>query len=589
MTGQIPHTFIEEVLARTDIVDIVGGRISLRKAGANFIARCPFHSEKTPSFSVSQTKQFYHCFGCGVSGDAIKFLTEHDGLHFTEAVEFLASRAGLTVPTEQKEGNTLRLEPLYAILEEAQKFYQQALRHHPSASRAHEYLKGRGLSGQIAKQFKLGFASREWEDLVKHLGTDPSRLEQLVLAGLAIKKDGRYYDRFRDRVLFPIRDRRGRVVGFGGRVLGSEGEPKYLNSPETPVFNKGNELYGLFEARSGHALTSLIVVEGYIDVVSLAQFGIKNAVATLGTSLTEKHIELLFKQVSELFFCFDGDKAGHAAALRALPHILPYMKEGRRVRFIVLPQNEDPDSYVRKEGAKAFYDLMERATPLSDFLFESLSVNLDLNHLDSRAQLISKAKPLIKLIPKGVFQQMIYDRLAELTGVESDVIQGQVRYRGDPRSQSIKNKKNISKGYRNLPPNPAARAIAMLLKNRELLSIVGDINEYKLSDLPNTSLLCAIIDILQIASNISIEDVRNRLSSEWVGHLSQSELKTITDSIPESGIEQEFLGALERLRERAQEQAMETLLRKAKQGVLSLEEKAHLKNLLEQREKNRVE
>ena len=589
MTGQIPHTFIEEVLARTDIVDIVGGRVSLRKAGANFIARCPFHSEKTPSFSVSQTKQFYHCFGCGASGDAIKFLTEHDGLHFTEAVELLASRAGLTVPTEQKEGATLNLNPLYALLEEAQLFYQTKLRHHPMAVRAHEYLKGRGLSGQIAKHFNLGFAPREWDALVNHLGTDPSRLEQLVLAGLAIKKEGRYYDRFRDRVLFPIRDRRGRVVGFGGRILGSEGEPKYLNSPETPVFNKGNELYGLFEARSGHTLTSLIVVEGYIDVVSLAQFDIKNAVATLGTSLTEKHVELLFKQVSELFFCFDGDKAGHTAAVRALPHILPYMKEGRRVRFIILPANEDPDSYVRKEGAKAFYDLMERATPLSDFLFDTLSVNLDLNHLDSRAQLISKAKPLIKLIPKGVFQQMIYDRLAELTGVESGFIQGQGRYKGNTRFPIQNNKKNFSKGYRNLPPNPAERAIAMLLKNRELLSLIGDKTEFDSSDLQNTPLLCGIIDLLQIASNISIEDVRNRLSSEWVGHLSPSELKSITDSIPESGIEQEFLGALQRLRENAQEKAMETLLRKAKQGVLSLDEKAHLKNLLQQREKNRVE
>jgi DNA primase len=587
MTGQIPQSFIEELLARTDIAEIIGGRISLRRAGANFIARCPFHQEKTPSFTVSTSKQFYHCFGCGVSGDAIQFLTEHDGLHFVEAVETLASRAGLTMPIDTKEGNaTAKYTAIYEILGEAAAFYQTQLRNHTTAEKAHQYLKARGLTGQIAKQFGLGFAPPGWDALMKDLGTNQTRIDALVSGGLVVKKEaGRYYDRFRDRVLFPIRDRRGRVVGFGGRIIGSEGEPKYLNSPETLVFNKGSELYGLYEARLGNrALTSLLVVEGYIDVVSLAQFGIKNAVATLGTALTEKQVDALFRQASELIFCFDGDKAGKTAAKRALPLILPYMKEGRRVRFMLLPEGEDPDSLVRKLGQVAFLEKVDRASQLSDFLFEDLTAHLDLHHLDSRAQLVTLAKPLIKLLPPGVLQQMLYNRLAELAGVDTRIVQ--TKY-ANQNGNSVRNKPVVRE--RSLPPTPTYQVLAMLLAHRGLIATVGNITEFRDLDIEGANLLCAAIEILRFDSTIGIEAFQERLPEDCVSQFSYDALKRIVDRIPESGVEQEFLGALQKLRERAQEQAMESLLIKAKTGALSLDEKAQLKNLLDQREKTRAD
>jgi DNA primase len=586
MTGQIPQSFIEELLARTDIVEIIGGRISLRRAGANFIACCPFHQEKTPSFTVSTTKQFYHCFGCGVSGDAIQFLTEHDGLHFVEAVETLASRAGLAMPIETQESNqTARSTPVYEILAIAAAFYQTQLRTHAMAEKAHQYLKKRGLTGQIAKQFGLGFAPPGWDALVKQLGTDQTRIDALILAGLVVKKEaGRYYDRFRDRILFPIRDRRGRVVGFGGRVMGSEGEPKYLNSPETLVFNKGSELYGLYEARLGNrTLTSLLVVEGYMDVVSLAQFGIKNVVATLGTAVTEKQVDALFRQASELIFCFDGDQAGQAAAKRALPLILPHMKEGRRVRFMLLPAGEDPDSLVRKLGQVAFLDRVERASLLSDFLFEDLTAHLDLHHLDSRAQLVTMAKPLIKLVPPGVLQQMLYDRLAELAGVNSQVVQKKY---GNQKKNTLSNRTVRELA---LPPSPAYQLVAMMLEHRELVLKAGESTEFRGLEIAGANLLCATIEILRFDSTIGIEAFKEQLPESCVSQFSYDALKRIVDRIPLGGVDQEFLGALQNLRGAAQEQAMESLLIKAKTGVLSTDEKAQLKNLLAQREKNRVD
>ncbi len=593
MTGQIPHAFIEELLARTDIAEVIGTRVSLRRAGANFIARCPFHTEKTPSFTVSPTKQFYHCFGCGVSGDAIRFLTEYEGLHFVEAVEVLANRIGLNVPMEKNDETKekrfiAQSTPVYAVLSEAALFYQKQLREHPVARKAQDYLKNRGLTGQIAKQFSLGFAPPGWDALVRHLGTSQNRLEELVLAGLIVKKEtSNFYDRFRDRILFPIRDRRGRVVGFGGRIIGTESEPKYLNSPETIVFNKATELYGLYEARLGNrALTELLVVEGYMDVVSLAQFGIKNVVATMGTALTEKQVELLFRQVHDLVFCFDGDKAGKEAAKRTLSIILPYIKEDRRVRFLLLPDGEDPDSFVRKNGQVAFLDKLQRAIPLSDFLFESLTVNLDLHHLDARAQLITLAKPLIKRLPTGIFQQMLYERLAELSGVDTAVIQGVAPHH---KKKVDRDFKKVSNRSNSLPPTPAYRAAAMLLKNRALINSIPVQQEFKLLDTPGATLFGALIEILQIESTISLEVLEQRLPKDQVSQFSFKELQAIANSIPESGIEQEFLGAVRRLQERAQEQAMELLLIKAKTGMLSRDEKAHLKNLLDLKGKNQVD
>jgi DNA primase len=587
MSGQIPQSFIADLLAKTDIVDVIGTRISLRRAGANFVACCPFHQEKTPSFTVSAVKQFYHCFGCAESGDAIHFLTEYEGLSFVEAIEVLASRAGLTVPTDEKDKTVkAKYTAIYQAITEASAFYQGQLRRHPTAPKVHDYLKNRGVTGEIAKAFSLGFAPPGWDTLTHHFSDKPATLEALLGAGLIIKKEGGgYYDRFRDRILFPIHDRRGRVVGFGGRVMDPKQEPKYLNSPETAIFNKRNELYGLFEARKGNrSLSSLLVVEGYMDVVSLAQFGIQDCAATLGTALTEQQVDLLFRQASELIFCFDGDKAGREAAKRSLPLILPHMKEGRRVRFIVLPAKEDPDSYVRQVGRKGFLEAIEKAVPLSDFLFNSLSANLDLHHLDSRAQLVTLAKPLLNLLPSGVFQQMLYARLAEIAGISTDILEGKT---GNKNKKTWSNAK-VLKPQR-LPPTPAFQATAMLLEERGLISRVGEIDKLRNVDMPGANLLCAIIEILSQDTNISYEEIAGKLSADDSSQFSCEDLKMIAASVPIAGIELEFLGALQRVRERAREQVMELLLQKAKVDALSLAEKVQLKDLLGQKDKNRVD
>ncbi len=367
MAGRIPHAFIDDLLARTDIVDLIGQRIPLRKAGKDFQSRCPFHDERSPSFTVSPDKQFYYCFGCGAHGSAIGFLMEHDRLTFREAVEELAQRAGLTVPSD---GEPVRAGPdqgpLLQVLEQASQLYRQQLRAHPEAARAVDYLKGRGLTGEIAGRYGLGYAPSGWDFLLSRLGRDPAGRQRLLQAGLITDQDGRAYDRLRERIVFPIRDRRGRVIGFGGRVLG-DGKPKYLNSPETPVFHKGRELYGLYEAQKARRkLERLLVVEGYLDVIALAQFGIDYAVATLGTATTPEHLQLLLRSAPELVFCFDGDRAGRDAAWKALQTALPLATGNQSLRFLFLPEGEDPDTLVRSEGREPFEQRLQRAQPLSE-------------------------------------------------------------------------------------------------------------------------------------------------------------------------------------------------------------------------------
>ncbi len=380
MAGLIPQSFIDDLLNRTDIVEVVSSRIQLKKAGKNYTARCPFHNEKTPSFSVSPDKQFYYCFGCGAGGNALGFVMDHDHLDFPQAVEDLARRAGMEVPREERGGRSKPRQPtdspLYPLLAAAADYYRQALKGHPSRKAAVEYLKGRGLTGVIARDFGLGFAPPGWDNLLKHLGGDALQQKALIDAGLLIENadSGKRYDRFRDRVMFPIRDSRGRVIAFGGRVLGDD-KPKYLNSPETPVFHKGQELYGLYEARQANRdLDEILVVEGYMDVIALAQSGLRNAVATLGTATSEEHLKRLFRLVPSVVFCFDGDNAGRKAAWRALEATLPNLQDGRRARFLFLPEGEDPDTLVRAEGVDAFRArLQQQAQPLADYFFQQLS------------------------------------------------------------------------------------------------------------------------------------------------------------------------------------------------------------------------
>lgn len=410
--SRIPASFIDELMARTDIVEVINSRVPLKRAGHEFKACCPFHGEKTPSFTVSPAKQFFHCFGCGAHGTALGFLMDYEHLGFPEAVEELAGLAGLEVPRET--GGPDGRPDLFGVLDAAAAFYRRQLARHPAAL---EYLRGRGIGPEVAKRFGLGYAPDSWDALLRQLGGDAEARRTLVAAGLAIEREpDRLYDRFRGRLMFPIRDARGRVIGFGGRVIG-DGEPKYLNSPETPLFHKGRELYGLYEAR--HALREiprLMVVEGYMDVVGLHQAGLTWAVATLGTSTTTEHLGRLFRVTSDVVFAFDGDRAGRQAAWRALENSLPALVEGRQVRFLFLPEGEDPDSLVRLEGAEAFSARVSGATPLSEYLLGELAGQVDMASLDGRARLAELAKPLVARVPDGVFRTLLVGRIA--TAVE---------------------------------------------------------------------------------------------------------------------------------------------------------------------------
>ncbi len=417
---RIPQQFIEELLSRADIVELIDKRVPLKKQGREFAACCPFHNEKSPSFFVSPVKQFYHCFGCGAHGTAISFLMEYDHMEFPEAVRELADMTGMEVPVEQGENTdkASTLAPLYEVLDKAARYYQEQLKKTPAAI---EYLKGRGLTGEIAREFGLGSVPAGWDNVLKAVGTDAAMQKALLGAGMLIEKEGEhpFHDRFRERVMFPIKDTRGRIIGFGGRIMG-KGEPKYLNSPETALFHKGRELYGLYEARQVlRDIPRLLVVEGYMDVVALAQYGVRYAVATLGTSTTEEHLKKLFRVAPEVVFCFDGDRAGRAAAWRALENALPEAQDGRQIRFLFLPDGEDPDSLVRKEGKDAFEQrILRDALPLSRYLLDSLAEQTDMKTMDGRARLVELARPHLNRLPTGVFRDMLWAELERRAQVD---------------------------------------------------------------------------------------------------------------------------------------------------------------------------
>ncbi len=427
MAGLIPQTFIDDLLDRIDIVDVVDSRVKLKKTGKNYSACCPFHDEKTPSFTVSPDKQFYYCFGCGASGTALGFVIEHDHLSFPDAVESLARMAGVEVPREQRDDSPQQKlrKDLYQVLEQADKHFRLQLRQSPARQHAINYLQSRGLSGEIARDFGIGYAPPGWDNLLKELGKNSAEARLLTEAGLLIERpeDGRQYDRFRNRIMFPIRDVRGRVIGFGGRVLSADEKPKYLNSPETPVFHKGKELYGLYEARqSNRQLDRLLVVEGYMDVVALAQFGIRYGVATLGTACGEDHLTLAFKYTQEVVFCFDGDQAGRNAARRALENSLGAMQDGRQVKFLFLPDGEDPDSLVRQVGQEKFSRMVDLALPLEDFLFDSLADGIDIQSMEGRARYSKRVAPMLHRLPNGVFRELMFASLAQRTGLPLDTL-----------------------------------------------------------------------------------------------------------------------------------------------------------------------
>ena len=525
MVGRIPQSFIDEVLNRTDIVEVIDTRVPLKKAGREFKACCPFHDEKTPSFTVSQVKQFYHCFGCGANGTAISFLMDYEHMEFLEAIEELARRAGMEVPKETtgKQTQAPSTLPHYALLERVADYYQEQLRSHPQASQAIDYLKQRGLTGDIAARFNIGYAPPGWENLAAALNADNTVRKQLLELGLTVERDkgDGAYDRFRDRIQFPILDRRGRTIGFGGRVL-DDSTPKYLNSSESPVFHKGQELYGLFEARRAvRKLERILVVEGYMDVVALAQFDINYAVATLGTATTHEHLERLFRTVPEVVFCFDGDRAGREAAWRALENTLPVLRDGREARFLFLPDGEDPDSLVRKIGKQALEQQIASATHLSEFFFERLSSRLDINSIDGRARLVTDAKPLLGKLPDSTFQQLMVEQLAALAQTTAEQIAGRLEI---PLPETATTAAPQTRPVRqSAGKSPVRQALELLLYQPSLAAEIQQPDFLQQCDVAGVPLLVEVLDLLQqhpgLSTGAVLEHWREREESRFLSKL----------------------------------------------------------------------
>jgi DNA primase len=576
MAGRIPSSFIDELLGRVDIVEVIDSRVQLKKAGREYQACCPFHNEKTPSFTVSPDKQFYHCFGCGAHGSALGFLMEYEHLGFVEAVEELAAMVNLEVPREAGLPSENRSQQdLYAVMEKAAQFYRQQLKHHAQAERAANYLKGRGLTGEVAAQFELGFAPPGWDNLGASLRAQGVTTEQLLQTGLVVKKEGGgQYDRFRDRIMFPIRDSRGRVVAFGGRQLGGDDGPKYLNSAETPIFHKGRELYGLYQARKAERkLERLLVVEGYMDVVSLAQFGVRNVVATLGTATTRDHLERLFRVVPQVVFCFDGDRAGRQAAWRALENALPVLGEGRQISFMFLPEGEDPDTLVRQEGKDGFEARVTAASPFSDYFFAEMAQAVDMSTIDGRARLVERARPLLAKLPDGVFKHMMTARLAEIAHID----QGAVAGISPPRAASPARSK-VAVGGRGGAPSPMQQAIQLLLHRPSLVALVGEGEVLAGLDQPGLPLLRQVVELLRSNPHLSCGAIVEHWRDEAAGrHLATLASRPLM--LPEEGVEAQFRAVLEKLAALRDEQRWEYLLSKVRLGTASEAEKREYSEL----------
>lgn len=598
MAAPIPAAFKEELLSRVDIVELIDARVPLKKLGRDYGACCPFHQEKSPSFTVSPTKQFYYCFGCGASGNAISFLMEYDHLGYREAVEGLAKFVGLSLPeTIQSSSSSSRDKAVYSVMSEAAKFYQQQLKASPEAI---DYLKNRGLTGEICRTYGVGYAPDAWESLTKALPKDQNLLLEtgLILSG---QKNG-YYDRFRHRIIFPIRDRRGRVIGFGGRVLKSEKaktvdaqSPKYLNSPESLVFHKSEALYGIYEAlQSNRQIERLIVVEGYMDVIALAQFGITYAVGTMGTATTAQHLQQLFRVCPEIIFCFDGDRAGQQAAWRALEQCLPVLEEGRQVRFMFMPNGKDPDDVVRQEGVAAFQERLKDAQPFSQFLFDTLREKVDLRSVDGQARLVGLATPLLNRLPEGPFRSLLLHELSQQIKLDvSELEKFTARHETDKsssRSSVQRSPTPFSNAPRKTssslkPRSPMRTAITLLLHHPELWSqyagdkrvLTGVLQE---ASLPGAHLLSSLIETLEAEPKISMGVILERWRDHPEGRLLYR-LAAEQAIIPIGGELAEFSGAMKRLTQSANHQNLDDLLAKARQNPLTGAEKAQLQALLQ--------
>ncbi len=594
--GLIPQTFIDELIARTDIVEVIGSRVQLKKAGREFRACCPFHNEKTPSFWVSPDKQFYHCFGCGVHGTVLRFLMEHDRMAFPEAVEELATRLSLEVPREGGSAASAPRradEPLYELMGRVAAFYAEVL---GRDERVKEYAIKRGLTRETVEQFGIGYAPNSWNEVLRRFGAEESERRLLAELGLIIERDrgqirdgDRYYDRFRDRLMFPIRDARGRVIAFGGRII-DQGEPKYLNSPETVLFHKGRELYGLFETRRSRAnLKRLLVVEGYMDAVRLHQAGLTYAVATLGTATTPEHFKRIFRLVSEVVFAFDGDRAGRAAAWRALQHALPEAREGREIKFLFLPDGQDPDSLVGEEGPEAFEKRLETTIPLSEYLVRELSEQVDLTHADGLARFAEAARPLFAKLPEGVFRELLLARLARVIGLPPQRLEelwnagaatassiAPAAQTAPPRAKAAQSRTSGGRG--SLVRQAVVRLLWFPPIAREVTP--GERAGLDASEEPGIDLLRELLDNLQAQPAQNSAQVIERWSEKPDGeHLAKllHREELVADAAAATS---ELKAALIKLQQGADERRWEALGTKSRLGPLDAQEKDEFQRLM---------
>jgi DNA primase len=575
--GRIPKEFIDQLLSRVDIVDVIGARVPLKKAGREYMACCPFHNEKTPSFTVSPTKQFYHCFGCGVHGSAISFLMEYEHLEYVEAIEALARTAGVPVPREGADDAPKRKrtdQNLYALMEDAAVWFQSQLKQSPAAL---EYLQQRGLSEAVSARFGLGYSPAGWDNLGKKLGHYGE--SKLLASGMSIRNEvGRVYDRFRERIMFPIRDRRGRAIGFGGRVLGNE-TPKYLNSPETEIFHKGAELYGLFEARSHtRKLERLLVVEGYMDVIALAQYDITYAVATLGTATTPEHIRQLLRLVPEVVFCFDGDRAGRDAAWRALENALPELRDDKEIRFLFLPQGEDPDTQIRRIGKEAFEMGLASALALSDYLLAGLKGQFNISTREGKARLLSEGLKLLATMPEILLREQLFGELSILTGTPLEVVRRHLKEKLAGASEPVLvQRRPIGQDMRK---TPLRHALALLLHYPELVTLAESPETVLAYGLPGMNLFASMIENIEEHPHIRtaglLERFRQTEHEAVVWHLSNWKPETEDESV----IKREFADCLRQIRRQANQQKLEILLHRERTDGLSVQERNDLLCLL---------
>ena len=577
MAGRIPQHFIDELIARADIVEVIGARVPLKKAGREYKANCPFHDEKTPSFTVSPDKQFFHCFGCGAHGTALGFLIDYDHADFVEAVEELASIVGIEVPREENATADRRSLDLFDVMDKASAFYYEQLKHD---GRAQAYLKHRNVSGETARDYRIGYAPDSWDAILRQLGDGEHKRQQLVDTGLTMRRDdGREYDRFRDRVIFPIRDARGRTVGFGGRVL-DKGEPKYLNSPETVLFHKGNELYGLFEARRAlRQIDRLLVVEGYMDVVALAEHGVRYAVATLGTATTPEHLKRLFRVCPEVIFCFDGDQAGRKAAWRALENALGELREGRQIRFLFLPDGEDPDSMIGSEGREAFELRLSGATPLSEFLLQTLCTQTDLDSVDGRARLAELARPLLGRVPEGIYKDLLVDHLATAVGMPGERLTTHLAVAKDSPRRRTANPSATRPARSSL----LRRAITLLMHHPKAAAGLDYDNQLETLEIRGIGIFLELLEECKNAPNIStamvLERWRGRAEMDALARLAAQE-SLVSDEAAARELQDTIAKMVEESRPRLK---TAQLLEKAADGTISEEEKSELQNLLSRR------